>query len=252
MAAAIELEDLGKRYRLYVERSALVTNLWALGRGRRIYEEFWALRHVSLAVAAGEMVGVIGANGSGKSTLLRLLGGITEPEEGRLRCAGSAAGLLELGAGFQPDLTGRENVFFSGILHGCSRREIAQRLEAIVAFAEIGTFIDAPVHTYSQGMWMRLAFALAIHVEAEILLVDEVLAVGDTAFQAKCYERLRQLRERGVTTIWVTHDLERVATLCDRVCWMDHGRLRAVGPSAQVADAYQQAAKDSSHASTAK
>ena len=202
-------------------------------------EPFWALHDVSLEVGQGEVVGLIGPNGAGKSTLLKLLARITLPTEGRIELHGRMATLLEVGTGFHPELTGRENVFLNGAILGLSRQEIARRYDAIVEFAGVEAFIDTPVKRYSSGMFVRLGFAVAAHLDAEIMLVDEVLAVGDAAFQRKCMNKIRDLTlEEGRTIVFVSHNLAWVERLCDRALLIDHGQVAAEGPVAQVTAGY--------------
>src|SRR6202007_1095389 len=186
-------------------------------------EGFWALRDVSFSIAPGHMVGVIGANGAGKSTLLRLIGGVGRPDAGHIELHGRIGALLELGAGLHGDLTGRENVYISGIIAGLTRREVEQRFEAIVDFAELQEFIDNPLRTYSTGMRMRLAFAVAVHIEGEILLIDEVLSVGDWACKRKCMERIAQFKTQGRTILFVSHDIRSIVELCDEALWLHAG-----------------------------
>jgi lipopolysaccharide transport system ATP-binding protein len=201
--------------------------------------EFWALRDVGFEVSRGEMLGVIGANGAGKSTLLRILAGVMRPEEGGVRVQGRIGGLLQLGVGFHPDLTGRENVFTNGIVAGLTAREVAQRFDSIVAFAELGDFIDNPLRTYSTGMRMRLGFATAAHTDADVLLIDEVLTVGDLAFQQKCLQRIERYKSDGCAVVFVTHSLEEVGQHCERTLWLRSGRMAALGPSADVIEGYR-------------
>jgi ABC-type polysaccharide/polyol phosphate transport system ATPase subunit len=207
---------------------------------RRERERFWALRDVSFALEPGESLAVIGQNGAGKSTLLNLATQLCLPSEGAVRIDGRVAGLLELGAGFHPDLTGRENVRINAALLGLSRRQVNQRLDSIVEFAGVGDFIDEPLRTYSTGMWMRLAFAVAVNVDPDILIVDEVLGVGDQTFSAKCFERIMEFRRAGKTLICVSHDLNSLEILCDRALWLDHGRAARLGPLRQVVQAYRE------------
>lgn len=240
--AGISVESISKRYRSYAQdrpRTFQETLLRGF-RGLGAQGSFWALRDVSLQVASGEMVGVIGRNGAGKSTLLRLVGGIGQPDSGSIRVAGRTGALIDLGAGFHPDLTGRENAVLNGVISGLSRRQVNGLMDSIVAFAELENFLDNPVRTYSSGMQLRLAFSVAVHVQPEVLLVDEVLAVGDLGFQRKCLERIRQLRDGGAAVLYVTHDLSQARDECDRVLWLDGGQAAAWGAAAEVVDAYRE------------
>src|SRR5262252_9170481 len=202
-------------------------------------KEFWAVREVSFEVKRGEALGIIGHNGAGKSTILKLLASITTPSAGEIRINGRVAALIEVGSGFHPELTGRENVYLSGSILGMARSEIGQKLESIIDFSEIRDFIDIPVKRYSSGMYVRLGFAIAAHLEPEILLLDEVLAVGDMAFQRKCLDRVRALRREGRTIIFISHDLSAVEALCDRVLLMQRGELIADGPPGEVIGQYK-------------
>jgi lipopolysaccharide transport system ATP-binding protein len=208
------------------------------GGGASFRETFWALRHFDLSVEPGEAVGVIGQNGSGKSTLLQLIAGVFPPSEGSVLVEGKVAALLELGSGFDPEYTGRQNVYMYGALLGLSKEEIDARFDAIAAFADIGRFIDQQVRTYSSGMFVRLAFSVAIHVDANILIVDEALAVGDARFAAKCMKKIAQLRADGVTLFFVSHDISAVRTLCHRAVWLEKGRIVASGDVQEVTSRY--------------
>jgi len=232
----IQLERVSKRFSLRHERvrSFQEMALHPLRRDAGSRETFWALRDVSFEVAAGETVGLVGPNGAGKSTLLKLVSRILTPTSGHIRVDGRVSALLELGAGFHPDLTGRENVYLNGSILGLSRREIGQRLDAIVGFAELARFIDMPLRHYSSGMLMRLGFAVATSFQPEVLLIDEILAVGDQAFQAKCLRRIAQMQEQGVTILFVSHSLDQVQRLSRRAVWLDEGRVRAIGPADEV------------------
>jgi lipopolysaccharide transport system ATP-binding protein len=201
-------------------------------------EEFWALRDVTLEIKQGEVIGFIGRNGAGKSTLLKILSRITEPTGGRVRLRGRTASLLEVGTGFHPELTGRENIFLNGAILGMSSTEIRRKFDEIVAFAEVEQFLDTPVKRYSSGMYVRLAFAVAAHLEPEILLVDEVLAVGDAAFQKKCLDKMDHVGHTGRTVLFVSHNMQAVTRLCQRCVLLDEGRVRLDGPSHRVASAY--------------
>jgi ABC-type polysaccharide/polyol phosphate transport system ATPase subunit len=208
--------------------------------------DFWAIRDVSFEVPHGETLGIIGPNGAGKSTILKLLSRITTPTEGTITLSGRVAALIEVGSGFHPELTGRENVFLSGSILGMKRREIAAKLDRIVEFSGVGAFIDVPVKWYSSGMYVRLGFSIAAHLEADILLVDEVLAVGDAAFQSQCYERIGELRRSGTTMLFISHDLASIDRLCDRVLLMGNGAIAATGSPRDVIRAYEKLIDDSS------
>lgn len=234
---AIEAQGLGKSYRRFPSARARAWNLLTLGRlGRG--EERRVLAGIELAVERGSALGVVGANGAGKSTLLGLLAGLIAPTAGRYRIDGRRASLIELGAGFHLDFTGRENIRYDGVLRGLSRRELALSEERIAAFAELGDALDEPVRTYSQGMGLRLAFAIALAAEPDVLLVDEVFAVGDLRFQRKCVDRLTAWRARGGTLVFCSHSLYDVRQLCDEALWLDRGRARAQGDAIAVTGAY--------------
>jgi ABC-type polysaccharide/polyol phosphate transport system ATPase subunit len=229
LRAAIQFDGVSKKFILHHERARsfqeLVVGLFR--RNNRSREEFWALRDVSFAVEQGETVGIIGPNGAGKSTLLKLAARVIEPTSGRIAVRGRIGALLELGAGFHPDLTGRENIYLNGSILGLSRAEIRRRMDDIIGFAELERFIDVPVKHYSSGMFVRLGFSVAVHTDPEILLVDEVLAVGDQAFQRKCLERIDDLRRQGVTVLFVSHSADAVRALCNRAIWLYEGRVVA-------------------------
>jgi ABC-type polysaccharide/polyol phosphate transport system ATPase subunit len=240
---AIEVRDVHKVYRRYGRRksfgtlkSALVSG--GLARELRADGTFEALRGLSFDVTAGRTFGIVGRNGSGKSTMLKLIAGIGKPTSGDIRVRGRLSALIELGAGFHPEISGRDNVFINGMMLGLSKRDIAKRFDDIVAFAELQEFIDAPVKTYSSGMYMRLGFSVAINVDPEILLVDEVLAVGDEAFTHKCLDKFADFKRRGKTVVLVTHMLDLVTRFCDEAIWLDQGRLRERGDPKRVIDAY--------------
>lgn len=213
-------------------------------RGR---QRFWALKDVSFAVNPGETVAVVGTNGSGKSTILKLISRIINPTRGVIKVTGRLSALLELGAGFHPDLTGRENIFLNGSILGLGRREMQQKLDSIIDFASIGDFIDVPIRNYSSGMQMRLGFSVAVHVEPQIILVDEVLAVGDYNFQIKCLDRIRQMQQQGVTILFVSHDFQAVEDLCTRAIWIDSGSVRADGDVRGIVDRIKQEYKWRQH-----
>jgi lipopolysaccharide transport system ATP-binding protein len=242
---AIGVHGLAKRYQIYeTPRDRLkqfvlprVQRLFG-AQPKRYFSEFWALNDVSFEVLKGETVGIIGRNGSGKSTLLQMICGTLSPTHGHVKLNGRVAALLELGAGFNPEFTGRENIFMNGTLLGLTRREIEARYDHIVAFADVGMFIDQPVKMYSSGMYVRVAFAIAASMDPSILIVDEALAVGDLAFQAKCMVRLRELMDGGTTVLFVSHDMSSVRNICNKVLWLKQGRAFAYGDPKQVVGAY--------------
>ncbi len=242
---AIEVEGLGKRYLLGEDRpgrslrESMIGRIGAIGRGRRpTRDEIWSLRDVDLTVAEGEAVGVVGRNGAGKSTLLKILSRITQPTTGVARTRGRVTSLLEIGTGFHPELTGRENVYLNGAILGMARRDVSRRFDEIVEFAGVQRFIDTPVKRYSSGMYLRLAFAVAAHLEADIMVVDEVLAVGDAEFQAKCLGRMGAAGRDGRTVIFVSHNLEAITALCPRAIHLEAGRVHADGASGEVVESY--------------
>jgi ABC-2 type transport system ATP-binding protein len=234
----IEVDSVWKSFRLYNERQRYL--IAALLRGRRSrYDEFWALSDVSFIVDEGKTFGVVGSNGSGKSTLLKCLTGIIYPEKGKIEVNGRLAALLELGAGFQPELSGRENIFLNGAILGLHRRELEKCYDDIVEFSELGRFIDTPVRNYSSGMVIRLGFAIAAHVNPEILIIDEVLSVGDQAFQKKCVDKVNSFKNQGKTILVVSHSLGLIEELCESAIWLDQGQLRASGTADEVIAQYQ-------------
>lgn len=241
---AISVGEVSKRYQLYGRRSQLQTLKSAL-LGRELIPRadtsVEALRNISFDVGRGEAFGVIGRNGSGKSTLLKLISGILKPTTGKVLVDGRVSALIELGAGFHPEISGRENIYINGIMLGLSRREIDERFERIVQFADIGQYLDQPVKTYSSGMYVRLGFAVAVHVDPDILLIDEVLAVGDEEFSQKCVAKIQEMKFRGVTLLMVTHQLDLVRNLCDRALWLDGQEMAALGDPVRVVDEYLQA-----------
>jgi ABC-2 type transport system ATP-binding protein len=234
----VRVRGVSRRFRIFHERNATLKEAM-MRRRRGRYTELWALRGVSLEVAPGEALGIVGENGSGKSTLLKLLAGIIPPHEGTVEVGGAVASMLELGAGFHPDFTGRENVYMNGAIQGLSRREVDARMESIIAFSELEAFIDNPVRTYSSGMYTRLGFAVASHVDSDVLLLDEVLAVGDEAFQRKCLGRIFEYRRGGGTVVFVSHDAEAVERVCDRAVLLEHGELAAEGTPGDVLATYR-------------
>lgn len=258
MTRAIKVEQLGKKYKVPHGRRAGYSTLrdligesvrsLATPRRKALQaprEDFWALSEVDFEVGTGERVAIIGHNGAGKSTLLKLLSRITSPSHGKITLNGRVASLLEVGTGFHPDLTGRENVFVNGSIWGMSRHEIREKFDEIVAFSEVERFIDTPVKRYSSGMYMRLAFAVAAHLEPEILLVDEVLAVGDAQFQAKCLAKMEAVARQGRTILFVSHNMSAVSKLCERAIWLQQGRLQESGPVDALIGKYLAAAPPS-------
>lgn len=237
----VRLEDVGVRYRVPTERFFSFKEFAIRWIQRKVaYKEFWALRHINLSIARGEVLGIIGRNGAGKSTLLKLVARVMKPTEGRVVVKGIVAPMLEFGAGFHPELTGRENVYLNGALLGFSHKEMDEKFQRIVDFAELWNFIDAPMRTYSSGMWARLGFAVATDVEPDVLIVDEVLSVGDASFQQKSLDRMRSFHERGVAILLVSHNLRVVQDMCHRVAWIEHGQLKMVGETAEVISSYQE------------
>jgi ABC-type polysaccharide/polyol phosphate transport system ATPase subunit len=235
--SSVVVDGLSKRFRLYTERPpSLKHRLLSSNRGRA--RDHWALKDISFEVPEGSMYALIGHNGSGKSTLLRCVAGIYQPTSGSVRTAGRISALLELGAGFHPDLTGRENVYLNASLMGLTRKEIDVVFDSIIDFSGVEAFIDSPVKHYSSGMYVRLGFAVAVHVNPRILIIDEVIAVGDEEFQRKCMDHLYALRKQGVTIIVVTHSTGVVRTMCDRALWLDHGEMQLEGTAVDVANAY--------------
>jgi ABC-type polysaccharide/polyol phosphate transport system ATPase subunit len=238
--SAVVVDGVSKCFRVYGKPADHLKEILTLGR-RRFHTEFWALRDVRFTVERGQCLGIIGENGSGKSTLLRIIAGVIRPNSGRVSVDGRVSALLELGAGFNPEFTGRDNVVLNASILGLSDGEIRSRMPRIEEFAGIGDFIDRPVKTYSSGMFVRLAFAVAIHVDPEVLIVDEALAVGDIYFQQRCIRTIQSMKSAGVTILFVSHDLSNVRTLADQAIWMDHGEIRMMGPTDGVAADYMAA-----------
>lgn len=240
---AVTVSSVSKKFRLYTNRSQSLKGAF-LQRSRGSHEDFWALRDVSLDIPEGTTFGLLGHNGSGKSTLLKCIAKILTPDEGTISSRGRVAAMLEVGSGFHPELSGRENIFLNGAILGMTRKEIEKKFIDIVEFSGVGDFIDQPVKNYSSGMYVRLGFSVSIHVEPEILLVDEILAVGDMAFQRRCMSKFGEFREEGRTVVVVSHGLEQMRTFCDEVAWLDHGRLQGSGPAAEVIDKYSVVANE--------
>jgi len=234
----IQVEHAARKFHVYPRESRALKDM-LVARGRFRGTDVWALRDVSFTVEPGNAVGLVGRNGSGKTTLLRLLSGIVKPTSGRVAVGGRIGSLLELGAGFHPDLTGRENVYLNGSIYGLRRAAIREKLDEIVAFAGLEDFIDLPVRTYSSGMYMRLGFSIASHIEADVLLLDEVFAVGDEAFQRKCFGKIFEFKQRGGTIVFVSHDASAVERLCDRAVLLSEGRVAFDGPTHEAVVAYR-------------
>ena len=235
MSVAIRVKDLTKKYKLYQKRSERLANV--LGKEKNI-KEFYALKGVSFEINKGECVGIIGHNGAGKSTLLKLLTGVAFPTSGKIEINGRLASMLELGSGFNPELTGMENIYFNGSLNGLTKEEIDGKLKEILDFADIGNFIEQPVKNYSSGMFARLAFAVAINVDPDILIVDEILSVGDVGFQVKCMEKFNEFKKKGKTILYVSHGLGTVKKFCDRAIWLQKGEVVDDGNSVIVVERY--------------
>ena len=237
MSNAVELRDVGKRFKRMGDRRDSLKERIVRGRGSRA-EDFWAVRNISFDVPAGSVYGLIGHNGSGKSTLLKMIGGIYRPTEGSIAAQGRVASLIELGAGFHPDMSGRENIALNGSILGLSRKEISDVTGEIIEFSGLAEFINEPVKHYSSGMYVRLGFAVAVHMKPDVLLVDEVLAVGDEEFQRKCFDHLYALRRSGRTIIVVSHGLGQLEGLCDEIAWLEHGQLQQRGQAVETIAAY--------------
>ncbi|WP_022881564.1 ABC transporter ATP-binding protein [Gryllotalpicola ginsengisoli] len=234
---AVRVDHVNKRFRLYHERNQSLKSA-IMRRRKSVYEDRWALRDVSFDVPRGSTFGLIGSNGSGKSTLLKCLTKIYWPESGTITATGRVAGLLEVGSGFHPELSGLENIYLNGSILGMSRKELDEKRDDIIEFAGVGAYIDQPVKNYSSGMYVRLGFAIAINVNPDILVVDEVLAVGDAEFQEKCRQKFADLKQQGRTVILVSHSMDLVTQMCDHAAWLQNGEVRAVGEAGPVIDGY--------------
>jgi lipopolysaccharide transport system ATP-binding protein len=243
VSVRLELDGVSKRYAIG-DRAGIFSALWPHSTGSR-RAQLWALRDISLRLNAGESVGLIGHNGAGKTTLLKVLAGITRPTRGRVWTSGRIASLINLGAGFHPELTGRENVYLNGVILGLSRREVKQRFDQIVEFADLGPYIDTPLKRYSSGMYARLGFAVAAHVDPDVLLVDEVLSVGDVSFQDRSIRKMLSFRDDGRAILFVSHNLSAVEMMCQRAVWLEHGAIKLEGPTAEVVRAYLDAVDES-------
>ena len=241
---SIEFQDVVQRFRRIRERPDTLREVFAkITRYKKKFQVFEAVRHVSFKVSKGEMVGLIGRNGSGKSTILKIVAGVYTPSQGHVTVRGSIAPLIELGAGFHHELTGRENIFINGLLLGLTKRQIKEREERIIEFAELGDFIDSPVKQYSSGMYMRLGFSVATEVDPDILIIDEILGVGDAGFQQKCFDRIQRFRNLGNTILFVSHSTENVRSLCDRALLVHRGELILDGRPDDVIARYEQILK---------
>lgn len=240
---SIVIDNVYKTFKVYLDKANTIKEklLFLFSRNRKETRE--VLKGVNAKIKKGEVVALIGTNGSGKSTLLKLLTKIIYPNKGKIETKGKLTSLLELGAGFHPDFSGRENIYFNASIFGLTRKEIDARLEDIIEFSELRNFIDNPVRTYSSGMYMRLAFSVAINVDADILLIDEILSVGDEHFQNKCYTKMKELKKQGKTMVFVTHSMSAVKELCDRTIWLCDGKIKMDGVTEEVVDAYVEATK---------
>lgn len=235
---AVNIDHVSKKFRLYKERNQSLKSA-IMRRRKSVHEDFWALNDVSFGINKGETFGLVGDNGSGKSTLLKCMAQILYPDKGSIATKGRVAALLEVGSGFHPELSGRENIFLNGSILGMAKQEIVKKFDSIVDFSGVSEFIDQPVKNYSSGMYVRLGFSVAIHVDPDILLVDEVLAVGDETFQQKCAGKFVEFRREGKTVIIVSHALGTMITMCDRLAWLNHGELQTVGEPESVVAAYR-------------
>lgn len=238
---AIEVNDVSMHFNLMVERvDSIKEYVIKLVKGNLLYNNFVALSHVSFTVKKGEIVGLVGLNGAGKSTLLKIIAGVLKPTSGEVTVKGSIAPLIEVGAGFDPELTARENVYLNGAILGHDRKFMDSKFDEIIDFAELQNFVDVPVKNFSSGMYARLGFAIATMVQPDILIVDEVLSVGDYKFQKKCEDRIQAMLDKGVTVVLVSHDISMIEKLCTKVVWLEHGHLRDIGPTAKVCKEYEQ------------
>lgn len=237
----IEVKDVSMHFNLMVERvDSIKEYVMKLVKGKLLYNDFVALSHVSFDVHKGEIVGLVGLNGAGKSTLLKIIAGVLKPTEGKVITRGTIAPLIEVGAGFDPELTARENVYLNGAILGHDRKFMDSKFDEIIDFAELRNFVDVPVKNFSSGMYARLGFAIATMVQPDILIVDEVLSVGDYKFQKKCEDRIQAMLDKGVTVVLVSHDISMIEKLCTKVVWLEHGHLKDIGPTAKVCKEYEE------------
>lgn len=249
---AIKTRNLGKKYRIHKTqpgyRNLREDLVRLITRQKNTSQDFWALKSLDLEVGFGETVGIVGSNGSGKSTLLKLLSRVTWPTTGEIELSGHVGSLLEVGTGFHLELTGRENIFLCGAILGMHKEEVLKHFDKIIAFSGVESFLDEPVKRYSSGMFLRLAFSVMAHLKSEILIVDEVIAVGDKAFQEKCIDKIKKMTQEGRTVLFVSHNLVALRSLCERIIWLDKGQLAADGPAGEVLDAYISSFKSSVNA----
>lgn len=237
----IEVKDVSMHFNLMVERvDSIKEYVMKLLKGKLLYNDFVALSHVSFDVHKGEIVGLVGLNGAGKSTLLKIIAGVLKPTEGKVITRGTIAPLIEVGAGFDPELTARENVYLNGAILGHDKKFMDSKFDEIIDFAELRNFVDVPVKNFSSGMYARLGFAIATMVQPDILIVDEVLSVGDYKFQKKCEDRIQTMLDKGVTVVLVSHDISMIEKLCTKVVWLEHGHLKDIGPTAKVCKEYEE------------
>lgn len=231
---AISVDNVEKSFKIYKDKGFTLKERVLFFKSRNAYVKNNILKGISFDIEKGDILGIIGKNGSGKSTLLKLITRIIYPDSGSIKINGKVSSLIELGAGFHPDMTGRENIYINASIYGLTKKEIDAKLDTIIKFSELEEFIDSPIRTYSSGMYMRLAFSVAINVEAEILLIDEILSVGDANFQAKCFKKMQELKDRGITIVIVSHDLHTMKELCNKVIWIESGKIRESGDAEAV------------------
>lgn len=235
---AISVENVEKSFKIYKDKGFTLKERILFFKSRNAYVKNNILRGISFDIEKGDILGIVGKNGSGKSTLLKLITKIIYPDSGSIKIKGKVSSLLELGAGFHPDMTGRENIYINASIYGLTKKEIDSKLDTIIKFSELEEFIDSPIRTYSSGMYMRLAFSVAINVEAEILLIDEILSVGDANFQAKCFRKMQELKDSGITIVIVSHDLHTMEKLCNKVIWIESGKIKRSGIPNEVLKEY--------------
>ena len=235
---AISVENVEKSFKIYKDKGYTLKERILFFKSRNAYVKNNILRGISFDIEKGDILGIVGKNGSGKSTLLKLITKIIYPDSGSIKINGKVSSLIELGAGFHPDMTGRENIYINASIYGLTKKEIDSKLDTIIKFSELEEFIDSPIRTYSSGMYMRLAFSVAINVEAEILLIDEILSVGDANFQAKCFRKMQELKDSGITIVIVSHDLHTMEKLCNKVIWIESGKIKRSGIPNEVLKEY--------------